>query len=164
MPFPIYRIGLGQDSHRFMPENSSKPCIIGGVVVSGVPGMDADSDGDVVYHSLCNAITSLSGVSILGEVAPKLCKEQGIIDSSVYLQEALKTLGKQKIVHIAFCMEGKRPRLQKKVEEIRKQVAKLLQLDFQQIGITITSGDELTDFGKGLGLQCFCSLTTCELQ
>jgi hypothetical protein len=61
---PIYRSGIGQDSHRFLPPDSSKPCIVGGVIFDGVPGLDADSDGDVVYHAICNAMTSLSGVPI----------------------------------------------------------------------------------------------------
>ena len=29
-----YKTGLGQDSHRFLPEGSAKPCIIGGVIFS----------------------------------------------------------------------------------------------------------------------------------
>ena len=49
---------FGEDSHRFLPPDSSKPCVIGGIIFEGVPGLDADSDGDVVYHAICNAITS----------------------------------------------------------------------------------------------------------
>ena len=29
---PIYRTGLGQSSHRFLPSDSSKPCMIGGIM------------------------------------------------------------------------------------------------------------------------------------
>ncbi len=162
MEQPTYRTGLGQDSHRFLPEDSSKPCIIGGIIFDGVPGLDANSDGDVILHALCNAITSLTGIPILGGIAVDLCRKDGITDSAVYLEKALQTLGKQTIVHVAISLEGKRPRVDEKLEAIRKKVAQLLKVKVAQVGMTATSGDGLTDFGCGDGLQCFCVMTTVE--
>ena len=107
--YPIFRTGIGQDSHRFLSSDSTKPCIVGGVIFKGVPGLDADSDGDVVYHAVCNAITSLSGVPVLGGIAKDLCRKDGITDSQVYLEKAAQTLGDQSIIHIALTIEGKRP-------------------------------------------------------
>ncbi len=160
----IYRTGIGQDSHRFLSADSSKPCIIGGVIFDGVPGLDADSDGDIVYHAICNAITSLSGVPILGGIARDLCRKDGITDSQVYLESALQTLGKQKIVHIALSIEGKRPYFEEKIEQMKKKIATVLKIQPTAVGITATSGDGLTDFGCGDGLQCFCMMTTAEDQ
>lgn len=160
--FPIYRTGIGQDSHRFLPAESSKPCIIGGVIFEGVPGLDADSDGDIVFHSLCNAITSLSGVPVLGGIARDLCRKDGITDSQVYLERALETLGQQEIVHVAISIEGKRPHFQVKIPMIKEALARVLKIDEKCVGITATSGDGLTDFGCGDGLQCFCIMTTVE--
>ncbi len=159
---PIFRTGIGQDSHRFLSEDSSKPCIIGGVIFDDVPGLDADSDGDIVYHALCNAITSLTHVPILGGIARDLCRKDGITDSQVYLEKAMATLGKQKIVHVALSIEGKRPNFQDRIEEMRKRISSVLQVDLSCVGITATSGDGLTDFGCGDGLQCFCILTTVQ--
>lgn len=156
------RVGIGQDSHRFLPPDSSKPCIVGGVIFEETPGMAADSDGDVILHAICNAITSLTGVPILGGIAIDLCHKDGITDSSVYLEKALETLGKQKITHVALSLEGKRPHFQKKSEEICAKIASLLKIGRSQVGITATSGDGLTEFGLGNGLQCLCILTTSE--
>ena len=154
-----FRTGLGQDSHAF-ESKKGKPCVIGGVTISDHVGLDADSDGDVIFHAICNAITSLTGVSILGEIAPKLCKEQGIKDSKVYLEKALQTLGEEKIHHVALSLEGKTPRLQKHIPSLCENVSKVLKISPKQVGITITSGDGLTAFGRGEGLQCFCIITT----
>ena len=151
---------MGQDSHRFLPSDSSKPCVIGGLIFDGVPGLDADSDGDVVYHAICNAITSLSGVPILGGIARDLCRKDGITDSQVYLERALQTLGSQKIVHVALSIEGKRPDFEERIDQMKKKVASVLRLHPKAVGITATSGDGLTDFGCGDGLQCFCIMTT----
>ncbi len=159
---PIFRTGIGQDSHRFLPQDSSKPCVIGGVIFEGVPGLDADSDGDVVFHALCNAITSVTGVPILGGIARDLCGKDGITDSQVYLEKALVTLGTQHIVHAAFTIEGKKPHFEKHIPSMRKNIAGALNIDPTAVGITATSGDGLTDFGCGDGIQCFCILTTYE--
>ena len=160
--FPIYRCGIGQDSHRFLIEGAAKPCILGGIIFDDVPGLDADSDGDVVFHAICNAITSLSGVPILGGIARELCKKDGITDSQVYLEKALNTLDKQKIVHLAITMEGSKPHFQKKIDSMRYNISSILNIQIDQVGITATSGDGLTDFGCGRGLQVFCILTTVE--
>lgn len=159
---PMIRTGLGQDSHRFLPEDSSKPLVIAGVIFDDSPGFKANSDGDVVYHAICNAITSVSGVKILGGVADDLCLKDGITDSQVYLEAALQTLKNQHIVHIAISLEGKRPIFSPRLTQMRANIAKVCQLDVSQVGITATSGEGLTDFGCGEGVQCLCIITTIE--
>ncbi|MBS3903513.1 MAG: 2-C-methyl-D-erythritol 2,4-cyclodiphosphate synthase [Anaplasmataceae bacterium] len=160
-PFRV-RTGIGQDSHRFLSDDSTKPCVIGGLIFEEVSGLSADSDGDVVLHAICNAITSVTGVPILGGIAIELCHKHGITDSSVYLEKALATLGKQVVEHVALTIEGKRPRMQSRNFEMRTKIAELMRIGVDQVGLTATSGDGLTDFGCGDGLQCFCILTTVE--
>lgn len=157
-----FRTGIGQDSHRFLTEPSDKPCIIAGLSFEGAPGMDADSDGDVVFHAICNAISSLTHVPILGRVAIDLCHKEGITDSRVYLDKALETLGTQKVEHVALTIEGKRPKFQKRSEDIRRSVADAMELQITQVGITFTSGDGLTAFGQGMGLMCYALVTIYE--
>ena len=161
--FPRVRVGIGQDSHRFLPADSTKPCVIGGVVFEETPGLAADSDGDVIFHAICNAITSVTGVPILGGVAVDLCHKDGITDSQVYLERALQTLGRQQISHLAMTIEGKRPRFQSRIMDVREKIAAVMHIQVDQVGLTATSGDGLSDFGCGDGLQCFCILTTLEL-
>lgn len=157
-----FRTGIGHDSHRFLPEDSTKPCIVAGIIFEETPGLSADSDGDVVFHAICAAITTLTGVPILGGIAIELCHRDGITDSEVYLRKALEALKREQIVHVAISIEGKRPKFQKKIDEMRNNVARVLSLDLSQVGITAHSGDGLTDFGCGDGLQCFAIITTKE--
>lgn len=157
------RTGIGQDSHRFLAEKTDKKCIVAGLIFDDAPGLDADSDGDVVFHAICNAISSLTHVPILGGIAIDLCRNQGITNSRVFLDEALKTLGKQRVEHVALTIEGKRPKFQKRANEMRQSIASAMGLTLDQVGITFTSGDGLTAFGCGEGLMCYCILTTGEL-
>ncbi len=156
------RIGIGQQCRRFLSADAAKPCVIGGLIFEDTPGLAGESDGDVVFHAICNAISSISGVPILGGLALDLCRKDGITDSQVFLEKALQTLGNKKIEHVALSIECKRPRLQKRIEEMRGKVAKIMNLRMDQVGITAITGDGLTDFGCGDGLQCFCVLTTIE--
>lgn len=158
----IVRTGIGQDSHRFLPLDSAKLCVLAGVIFDGVPGFMANSDGDVVFHAICNAISSLTHVLILGALADDLCLKGGITDSEVYLKEALKTLGKQQITHVSITLEGKKPKFKDKLLVMRENIARVMGLAVEQVGITATSGEGLTDFGCGDGVQCFAMVTTVE--
>lgn len=154
----VFLTGLGQDSHRFLLEKGSKPCIVAGILFEKEPGLDADSDGDVVFHAITNAITAITHVPILGHIAIDLCKE-GITDSAIYLEKALETLKEYTINHIALSIEGKRPKFQNRSIKMRESVAKQLHLRIDQVGMTFTSGDGLTSFGKGEGLSCFALIS-----
>jgi 2-C-methyl-D-erythritol 2,4-cyclodiphosphate synthase len=158
----IVRTGIGQDSHRFLPAESTKPCIIAGLIMEDAPGLNANSDGDIVFHAICNAISSLTGVIILGAIADDLCLKDGITDSEVYLNEAMKTLGNQKITHVAITIEAKKPKIRPRILEMRENIARVMKLDISQVGITATSGEGLTDFGCGEGVQAFTIVTTQE--
>ena len=159
---PLFRTGIGQDSHRFLPPESSKPLVLGGLIFKDVPGFNANSDGDVIYHAICNAITSLTGVMMLGAIADDLCLKDGITDSEVYLKESLKTLGNQEITHIAVTIEAKKPKFKDRILELRQNIARVMNLDVSQVGVTATSGEGLTDFGCGDGVQVFAIVTTME--
>lgn len=156
------RTGIGQDSHRFLPSDSTKPCVIGGLIFNDAPGFNANSDGDVVLHAICNAISSLTGVLILGNIADDLCLKDGITDSEVYLLEAMKTLGLQRVTHVAITIEAKKPKFKHRLIEMRQNIARIMHLDISQVGITATSGEGLTDFGCGDGVQAFAIVTTEE--
>lgn len=159
----IYRVGIGQDSHRFLSDEDPKPCILGGVVFENTPGFDANSDGDVVLHAICNAFSSVTHKGILGGLADELLKTQGISDSATYLKEAAASLKPtQRVSHLAITIEGKRPKLLPRLPAMRKNIAEILRIPLDSINITATSGEGLTSMGLGEGVQCFCVLTVME--
>jgi 2-C-methyl-D-erythritol 2,4-cyclodiphosphate synthase len=74
----------------------------------------------------------------------------------------MKILGKQKITHVAITIEAKKPKFKSRLLEMRSNIARVMKLDVSQVGITATSGEGLTDFGCGDGVQCFAIVTTEE--
>ena len=143
---------IGQDSHRFEPEGSQKALLLGGVAVPGETGLAGNSDADVILHAVCNAISGLSGQTILGPVTDRMCLDEGITDSREYLKCALATLGAIRLVHLSISVEAKRPRLVNHVTAIRESVAALVGLAPGQVGLTATSGEGLTGSGRGEGM------------
>ena len=162
-----YLSAVGQDSHRFEEASGndeySKPLVFGGVIIPDIEGFEANSDGDVLLHALTNAVSGITGVNILGEIADELCLSHSITDSREYLKTALEALGEDKIIHVSFSVECKRPVLAPYMADIRKSVADMLGIPQTSIGITATSGEGLTDFGRGLGAQVLCSITVRRL-
>lgn len=156
------RTGLGQDSHRFLPSKSDKPCIIGGLIFEDAPGFDANSDGDVVYHAICNAISSLTNILILGGIADDLCLKKGITNSEVYLIEAMKTIQSMQITHVALSIEAKKPKIKHRILEMRQNIARIMEINVSDVGITATTGEELTGFGRGEGVQVFAVVSAIE--
>jgi len=150
------RVGIGQDSHRFS-RSPEKRFVIAGIEITGTPGMVANSDGDVVFHAICNALATISGFSVMGPYADNLC-EQGVIDSAVYLSEAVNRVEGYRICSVSVAIECKRPKLQPHVEAMRAKVAEVLSVDVSRVMITVTSGDELSAFGEGKGIQAFATV------
>lgn len=158
----MIKTAIGQDSHRFETEDSSKTLVLGGVEISGCPGLLGNSDADVILHACTNAISGISGVNILGAVSDDLCLVKGITDSRVYLTKALDTLKKYAITHISISIECKRPKLSPHIPTIKNSLAKLLSISNEDIGLTATTGEGLTDFGRGDGIQVFVIITASD--
>ena len=150
------KVAIGQDSHRFDFDNKEKKLVLGGVIFEG-PALRANSDGDVVLHAITNAISGITCVNILGKISDEMCKS-GITDSKEYLKKAMEYL-EENIVHISITIEGKIPKISPKVEEMRESIGKILEIEKKQVGITATTVEGLTEFGKGNGISVFVILT-----
>ena len=159
----MYVSAIGQDSHRFDPEGSGKPLTLGGIVIPGCVGLAGNSDADVVLHAVTNAISGIHGTPIIGTIADDLCLKQGIKESAVYLNKAMELLKSSAIVHVSIAIEAKRPKLAGHLNAMRESIAGLLNIKVEHVAITVTSGEGLTGFGRGEGIQAFAIVSAqCE--
>ncbi|SFV76716.1 2-C-methyl-D-erythritol 2,4-cyclodiphosphate synthase [hydrothermal vent metagenome] len=154
-----FKTGLGQDSHAF--EDNNKPLLLAGIDFDFNQGLRANSDGDVLLHALTNAISSITGVNILGTKADELC-QQGVTDSSEYLKLTLLNLHNWDIQHVAISIECLMPKISPKINEMKANLAKLLNISTADIGITATTGEGLTSFGRGEGIQVLCIVSVTQ--
>ena len=150
---------IGQDSHRFGELESDCSIMLGGVRIPSERPLLANSDGDVILHAITNAVSGVTGKIVLGGIADKLCLEEGIKDSSVYLRKALEDLGDCEIIHCSMTVECLVPKLKPYLDDIRAKVGELLNIPASSVGITATTGEGLTAFGRGEGIQVFVILS-----
>ena len=153
------RVGIGQDSHKIDYSNQNKKLILAGIEFEENFSLLANSDGDVVLHAITNALSGITCKNILGKISDEMCNKMGIKNSEEYLKEALKYLN-EPINHISISIECKVPKISPKIDEMRKNIARILNINENCIGITATSGEELTEFGKGNGINVFTCVTS----
>ncbi len=151
---------LGQDSHRF--DSKPKPLILAGCEIEGALGLSGNSDADVLFHALTNAVSGLSGEPFLGPPADALC-QKGISDSRIYLEQALNRLYELRpdchLTHLSCSIEAKKPRLFEHLPRLRASLAQVLHLTEKQVALTATTGEGLTGQGRGEGIQVLCILS-----
>lgn len=158
---PNFRIGFGHDSHKFSQSRNRK-LVLGGYTVPNEIGLEANSDGDLILHALFNAISSAIGLKSLGNYADSML-EKGVTDSREYLKVILDKLNQKnmKINNVSISIEARKPRLDNCTDKIIESLSKTLDLEKDRIGITCTSGEGLTAFGRGEGMQCFVVVSIC---
>ena len=154
------KVGIGQDSHAFDFENKTTRLVLAGVEFSESSPLSGNSDADVVLHALVNAISGVTGVNILGAIADDICLNKGITDSREYVKEAIRYLNdEEQIIHVSFSIECLKPKISPIIPQMKTSISKLLNISENCVGITATTGEGLTDFGRGLGIQVFCIIT-----
>lgn len=160
----MIRVGIGQDSHKFITKGEKK-LVLGGAVIPGEKGLEGNSDGDVVLHALFNALSQAIGKRSVGFYDNKLFKK-GVRNSREYIKLALKMVNESnyKISNIGIMIEAKKPIIEPYVDRMKKSISKILMIEEDRIGITATSGEGLTAFGKGLGIQVFAVATLIRCQ
>ena len=148
------KVGIGQDSHMF--EKEEMGLFIGGIELKDEKKLQANSDGDVILHAIFNALSQAIGENSIGFYADEMY-EKGITDSKKYLKPLLDKIKKKKlkINSLGIMLECKTPKIDPLVPKIKKSLSEIFDLKSNKIGVTATSGEHMTLFGAGLGIQCF---------
>lgn len=158
----MFRVGVGQDSHKLISNSKfliSKSLILAGAEITKEFYLEADSEGDVIIHSLCNALSTAIGGGSLDTWAGEMFRNK-IVDSREFLKVILKRVKDRgyKIGNVSVAVEAGKPKLENFREKMQQSLAGLLEVKADQIGISFTSGEALTSFGKGEGIQVFSAV------
>lgn len=143
---------LGEDSHRFSNDGQ---LILGGLTIPDCPAMSANSDGDVILHAIGRALATAQNKNF-SELADPLMLG-GIVDSSDYLEPLLEGM---KILDVSVSLEGARPRIDPLKDELKKSLARILNIHESTVHISAHTGEDLTPFGRGEGIRCLALVKT----
>ena len=152
---PMFRVGFGQDSHRFS-DDDARPLMLGGVLVPGTRGLDGNSDADVVLHALCRALEQAIGDDAFSRYADDMSRD-GINDSREYVKVARANVERAGYVvnNVGLTIEARTPKVEPLRDAIKATVAALLGIAPGAVGVNASTGEDLTSFGRGEGIQAF---------
>lgn len=159
------RTGIGFDAHRFSPEISiDNKIILGGIAINHEKKLEAHSDGDVLIHSLVDAILGATGNGDIGEHFPPSDNKWKNADSRIFL-EFTKKLLKQKnasINNIDIIIICETPKITPYKKQIQLSLAKILEISADIINIKATTTEKMGFTGRkeGIAVQ---SLITIQL-
>ncbi len=142
---PLLRIGFGEDAHALVAD---RPLVIGGITVPDSPrGAAAHSDGDVLLHALADALLSTLSLGDIGHYFPPSDPQHKDLDSAVILkavwQMVEERLQRPHLYNVTAVVTLDVPKLGRHREAISSNVAALLGLPAERVGITFKTSEGL---------------------
>jgi 2-C-methyl-D-erythritol 2,4-cyclodiphosphate synthase len=152
-PESIHRVGIGTDLHRLA---AGRRLVLGHVAIEHEAGSVGHSDGDVVLHAIIDAMGGAAGLPDIGEMFPDTDPAYEGVDSSVLLERALGALGERgyAVVNVDVTIHLERPKLKPYKEAIRREVARLLRLEAEAVGIKAKTNEGMDAVGRGEAIAC----------
>mmetsp|Transcript_565 Transcript_565/g.1050 ORF Transcript_565/g.1050 Transcript_565/m.1050 type:complete len:251 (-) Transcript_565:39-791(-) len=186
-PLPV-RIGHGFDIHRMAPiQEAGQPVVIGGVEITHkdqkwtdkdgkyVPageiyetqlGVVAHSDGDVVYHSIVDAIFGALTLPDIGQVFQDTDPRWKGCDSSKFMQHAYEVMTEYgyKIGNVDVTLILERPKVASFKPAMKENIVKLLDTTPGRVNIKARTHERVDSVGELRSLSCHVVLTLERIQ
>jgi len=148
------RIGQGYDVHRFAPADAARPLIIGGVEISGAPGLIGHSDADVLAHAIMDALLGAAALGDIGNLFPDTDEAYRDADSLMLLGRVCGMIhdAGYMIENIDSTIVAQAPRLSPYIPEMRRRIAQAAKTDVFRVSVKATTEEGLGFTGAGLGI------------
>lgn len=154
------RIGIGYDVHRLI---YGRPLVLGGVAVPYEKGLLGHSDADVLIHAIMDALLSAAGLPDIGVLFPDTDDRYLGISSVSLLNDVKERVATNgfAVVDISAVIIAQKPKLAPHIENIRKNLAQLLNINASRINISATTTEGLGVVGNGdaIAVNAACILT-----
>lgn len=151
--------GTGFDIHPF---EDNKKMWLGGVHIEGDYGFKAHSDGDVLIHSVIDALLGACGAGDIGEFFPDTDEKYKGADSKELLKHIVKFIYNvgYEIVNVDLTIIAQKPKINPYKNEIKSTMANLLNIEKQFVNIKATTAEKLGFIGRaeGVAVQSIATL------
>ena len=148
------RIGFGYDVHKLDP---GIPLILGGITVPHEKGLLGHSDADVLLHAIADALLGAAALGDIGLHFPDTDPELKGLDSMVLLKEVYNLVKQEgyTLANIDATLAMQRPKLRPYIDSMRKNIAKNLGLELNQVSVKATTTERLGFVGNEEGVAAF---------
>ena len=148
------RIGFGYDVHQLA--KGHKLCL-GGIVIPYRKGTVGHSDGDVLIHSICDALLGAANLHDIGYHFPDNSEEYKGINSKILLRKTLKLLDNKgfEIANIdsTICLEE--PKIKDLIPDMKKTLAVVMKQNVENISIKATTSEKMGFIGQTKGIAAY---------
>lgn len=147
----MIRIGQGYDVHRLV---EGRKLILGGKEIAYEKGLLGHSDADVLTHAICDALLGAAALGDIGKRFPDSDDKYKNINSLILLKEVgnlLDTMGCT-INNIDATIIAQEPKISPYIQEIRGNIAKVLNLSIGAVSIKATTEEGLGFTGRKEGI------------
>ena len=152
-------VGTGIDIHPF---EKNKQMVLGGVKIDCEYGFKAHSDGDVLIHSVIDALLGAIGAGDIGEFFPDTDDKYKNIDSKELLKYIVKFVSNvgYEINNIDLTIIAQIPKINPHKVKIKEKLSKLLKIPSYKINIKATTAEKLGFIGReeAVAVQSIASL------
>lgn len=147
------RIGHGYDVHAFGEGNH---IIIGGVRIPFKHGLLAHSDGDVLIHSLCDALLGAAAMGDIGKHFPETDPRFLDINSRKLLRSVVSLIKSKEysVVNVDITIIAQAPKLAPYVDAMIVNLSSDLESDAGVVNVKATTTENLGFEGRGEGIAC----------
>ena len=148
---PAFRIGHGFDVHGFIEGNS---ITLGGIKIPHTKSFDAHSDGDVLLHSVCDALLGAIAAGDIGLHFPDTDPAYAGIDSTRLLAQVYKQVvdAGYRVSNLDVTVIAQSPKLAHYIQAMRERLAAILDSQLEQINIKATTTEKLGYIGREEGI------------
>ena len=145
------RIGTGYDVHRLVEDRA---LIIGGVAIPHEKGLLGHSDADVLLHAIMDALLGAAALGDIGKHFPDSNEKYKGVSSMELLKEVKRLLDEELFLveNIDATIIAQKPKMAPYLEEMRANIADVLQIDISQVNVKATTEEGLGFTGSGEGI------------
>ena len=145
------RIGQSIDIHQL---SEGEAITLGGIKIPCPFKTLAHSDGDALIHAISESILGALALGDLGHHFPDTDPKYKDISSLVLLKEVYHLMDKAgyKIGNVDSLIIIEKPKMAPYIEDMRKNIAAVLNTDIQNISVKATRGEKLGFVGESKGV------------
>jgi 2-C-methyl-D-erythritol 4-phosphate cytidylyltransferase/2-C-methyl-D-erythritol 2,4-cyclodiphosphate synthase len=155
------KTGIGYDFHPYMKD---RELVLGGCIIPYHLGLEGDSDGDVLSHSILDSLLGALSLGDIGRYVGIKCSSVLGAKSLGFLQNLLEDsrVRSFKILHMDSTIVCKEPLLNPWIENMVECLCRVLKINSSQFNLKSTTDKGVDGAGEGKGIRVI-TIATIEI-